>query len=342
MLSPTENKDFEAKRRDLLGRVRTVTNETFASVALSVFHFQARYNNIYAQYLDLLHCAPAAVTCLTDIPHLPISLFKRYALITGNGWVPARTFSSSGTTGLTTSRHPLRSEDWYRENARNAFERQYGPLKGRAVLALLPAYLERTGSSLVFMAEDFIRQSSHPASGFFLDDLAGLSEKLRGLRNTELAPLLIGVSFALLDLAEQFPQELGNTIVMETGGMKGRRKELTRAELHGTLREAFRVPGIHSEYGMTELLSQAYAPQGGLFFPAPTLGVSIRDITDPFSKVAPGRTGGLNLIDLANLDTISFIATDDLGRLHEDGSFEVLGRLDASDVRGCNLLVDDF
>jgi hypothetical protein len=207
------------------------------------------------------------------------------------------------------------------------------------VLALLPAYLERTGSSLVFMADDFIRQSGHPASGFFLNDLPALKEQLLASRGRAQPTLLIGVSFALLDLAEQFPLDLGNTIIMETGGMKGRRRELTRPELHQILREAFKVEHIHSEYGMTELLSQAYAPKDGVFHPAPTLRVATREITDPLSTTPPGKTGALNLMDLANLDTISFIATDDLGRVYPDGSFEVLGRMDASDVRGCNLLV---
>lgn len=306
---------------------------------MDVFHYQARHNLIYARYLELLHRDPDTVTKPTDIPHLPIALFKEYDLVSGSDWAPARTFTSSGTTGTETSRHPLRSELWYRKNARRAFERQYGPLKGRAVLALLPAYLERSGSSLVFMADDFIRESGHPDSGFFLNDLSGLADKLSGLREATIPTLLIGVSFALLDLAEQFPQPLGSTIVMETGGMKGRRKELTREELHGRLKAGFEVAEIHSEYGMTELLSQAYAPADGLFHPAPTLRVSIRDITDPFTILPAGRTGALNLIDLANLDTISFIATDDLGRLHDEVTFEVLGRLDASDIRGCNLLV---
>jgi hypothetical protein len=326
------------KREHLLESIQSVTSANFGEVALAVFHYQATHNDIYAQFLDLLYVKPATVTLPTDIPHLPIALFKQYQLQSGD-WAPVRTFTSSGTTGASTSHHPLRNEDWYRENARRAFELQYGPLKGRPVLALLPAYLERTGSSLVFMADDFIQQSGHPASGFFLNDLPALSEKLAKLSSNTVAPLLIGVSFALLDLAEQHPQSLGDTIIMETGGMKGRRREMTRPELHGVLSAAFRVEHIHSEYGMTELLSQAYAPKNGLFLPAPTLRAQARDITDPRSTVDAGKTGALNLTDLANLDTISFIATDDLGRVYADGSFEVLGRLDASDVRGCNLLV---
>lgn len=329
------------KRDDLLERISAVTPATFAAVALDVFQYQATHNTIYAQFLELLRLDPADVRRIEDIPHLPIALFKRYLLQSG-GWEPARTFTSSGTTTSTTSRHLLRNEDWYRLNARRAFEAQYGKLKGRPVMALLPAYLERTGSSLVFMADDFIRESAHEFSGFFLDDLRSLYKKLTWLQEHHEGPppLLIGVSFALLDLAEFWPGDLSKFIIMETGGMKGRRREMTRDELHGTLSEAFGTEHIHSEYGMTELLSQAYAPKAGIFLPAPTLRASAREITDPFTATKSGRTGALNLIDLANLDTISFIATDDLGRVEGDGTFEVLGRMDASDVRGCNLLVD--
>jgi len=327
-------------RAALRQRITEVSPDTFDGLALDVFRYQAAHNVIYAKFLELLRVDPATVDRATDIPHLPIALFKRYRLKSGD-WDPVRTFTSSGTTGGQTSHHPLREEEWYRQGARRTFERRYGPLAGRPVLALLPAYLERTGSSLVFMAEDFIRRSGHPDSGFFLDDLPALLKKLLRLQLTHEGPppLLIGVSFALLDLAEFAPNDLSRLIIMETGGMKGRRKELTRAELHGILRDAFGVEHIHSEYGMTELLSQAYAPRDGVFLPAPTLRAATRQVTDPLSPTAPGKTGPLNLTDLANLDTISFIATDDLGRVAPDGSFEVLGRLDAADVRGCNLLV---
>lgn len=326
-------------RTQLLERIGRVTAADFTALTLDVFRYQAARNLIYARFLELLRTDPASVTDPTQIPHLPIVLFRRYRLQSGE-WTAARTFISSGTTGAATSHHLLRSEDWYRANARRAFEARYGPLAGRPVLALLPAYLERTGSSLVFMADDFIHRSGHPDSGFFLDDLAGLAATLRRL-NEGPGPraLLIGVSFALLDLAERFPGDYNRFIIMETGGMKGRRRELTRGELHGILSAAFRAEHIHSEYGMTELLSQAYAPECGHFVPAPTLRVNVRDVTDPLSPLPAGRTGALNLTDLANLDTISFIATDDLGRTHPDGTFEVLGRMDTSDVRGCNLLV---
>ena len=327
-------------RDRLAARISTISPADFDEVALAVFRYQARHNLIYAHYLQLLHLDPATVKQRTDIPHLPISLFKTQDVRSGN-WPPVRTFSSSGTTGSTTSRHPLIDEDWYRHGARRTFEAIYGPLAGRAVVALLPAYLERTGSSLVFMAQDFIEQSGHPDSGFFLHDLAGLTKVLQALVKSDTPTLLLGVSFALLDLAEHYPQPLGNTIIMETGGMKGRRRELTRPELHGCLQKAFGVPDIHSEYGMTELLSQAYAPSAGRFQPAPTLSVSPRDVTDPFATASFGRTAALNLTDLANLDTVSFIASDDLGRVYADGTFEVLGRMDNSDIRGCNLLVGE-
>lgn len=325
-------------------RIKAVTPETFPALALEVFRYQAANNPVYAQYLELLGASPASVRHAEDIPHAPISLFKTHDLKTGD-WPTERTFTSSGTTGSTTSRHPLRDPAWYRSNARRAFERLYGPLAGRPVLALLPAYLERTGSSLVFMAQDFIEASGHPASGFFLHDLDRLAEVLRGDHESRItnheSRILLGVSFALLDLAERHPQALSDVIVMETGGMKGRRKELTRAELHATLKEAFQIDHVHSEYGMTELLSQAYAPRDGVFLPAPTMRVHARQITDPFARAAPGKTGVLNVTDLANVDTLSFIATDDLARVRPDGTFEVLGRLDAADVRGCNLLVGD-
>ena len=331
---------FEPMQRAALAeRIEAVGPATFDELALDVFRYQATHNILYARFLDLLRRSPARVRHPSDIPHLPIALFKEHELRSGN-WTAERHFRSSGTTGSATSRHALRDPAWYRRGARRTFERQYGPLAGRAVLALLPAYLERGDSSLVFMADDFIRRSGHPDSGFFLDDLPELARRLRRLTAAGTPTLLLGVSFALLELAERFPAPLGEAvIVMETGGMKGRRRELTRAELHATLGRALGQPHIHSEYGMTELLSQAYAPRAGRFRPAPTLRAAARQLTDPLAPAPPGRTGALNLTDLANLDTISFVATDDLGRVHPDGTFEVLGRLDHSDVRGCNLLV---
>lgn len=331
----------EKQRRQLLDKIERLPDGNFEEIALEVFRYQALANEVYAAYLEYLRIDTAAIDRLENIPCLPIQLFKSYRLQSGR-WEAERVFTSSGTTGDQTSHHLLRNVDWYRRNARRGFEYFYADLKDRCVLALLPAYLERSGSSLVFMANDFIEQSHYPESGFFLHDHDRLVRQLEDCLNREISVLLIGVSFALWDLAEQYPMDLGDTIIMETGGMKGRRQEITREELHRIFKLAFQVEAVHSEYGMTELLSQAYSKGEGLFCPAPTMRVLSREITDPFQPQRTGKTGALNIIDLANLDTISFIATDDLGRVYQDGSFEVLGRLDASDLRGCNLLVADL
>lgn len=268
---------------------------------------------------------------------MPISFFKTHTLQTGN-WTAQTVFRSSGTTGTSTSQHLVRDLAFYERNARRGFEYVYGPLSEYTVLALLPAYLERRDSSLVFMADSFIRQSRDAQSGFFLHNYEQLAVLLRQCAKKRKKTLLLGVSFALWDMAERYQLGFDELVVMETGGMKGRRKELTRSELHAILAPAFRQKYIHSEYGMTELLSQAYSQRDGLFWPAPTMRVYIRDLTDPLTLQKDGRTGAINIIDLANLDTISFIATDDVGRRYADGSFEVLGRLDAADIRGCNLM----
>ena len=325
-------------RSELLKRIQNCRPEDFPALALSVFAYQAAHNPIYSKYLELLRLDPAWVTEADAIPFLPIEFFKRFELRSGD-WKPAITFSSSGTTGAQTSRHLLRHPDFYRTNARRGFTVFYGPPEGYCFLALLPSYLERSGSSLIFMVEDFIRLSRYRFSGFFLNNTDELVKILRKCKKEGIPTVLLGVSFALLDLAETHSLDLSGIIVMETGGMKGRRQEVTREELHRQLQQAFHLEAVHSEYCMTELLSQAYSKGGGLFFPAPTLRVRTREITDPLCPQRPGRTGAINIIDLANLDTISFIATDDLGRYYEDGSFEILGRLDASDMRGCNLLV---
>lgn len=260
-------------------------------------------------------------------------------MVVSGEFEPQQIFTSSGTTGMETSKHFVRALDLYTKSFRKGFEHFFGPVTNICVLALLPAYLERTGSSLVYMANDFISQSRHPLSGFYLDNLSNLSENLKKLEKQNRPTVLLGVSFALLDLIEQFPQKLHNTIVMETGGMKGRRKELTRDELHSILKSGFGLDKIHSEYGMTELLSQAYSKGDGLFNCPPWMQVLIREQADPMSYAPAGKTGGINIIDLANIDSCSFIATSDLGRLHTNGNFEVLGRFDSSDVRGCNLMV---
>ncbi|MBI5917144.1 MAG: acyl transferase [Bacteroidetes bacterium] len=321
-------------------RVQDFPGDGFGALALDVFRFQAAHNELYARYISLLNVDIQRVTATSDIPFLPISFFKNYAVKTGH-WQEQAVFTSSGTTGETTSRHYVRDLDFYKKNTVHGFRQFYGDPAKYLVLALLPSYLERTGSSLVVMAGHFIQLSRHPQSGFFLQNFDPLIQILRNpkseIRNRK--TLLLGVSFALLDLAERYPVDLQHVIIMETGGMKGRRREMTRTELHESLKTAFHTPAIHSEYGMTELLSQAYSAGEGKFSPAPTLRAFTREITDPLTLQATGKTGILNLIDLANFDTCSFIATDDLGRVWPDGSFEVLGRADNSDVRGCNLMV---
>ncbi len=330
---------FTSARQQLLQKIGSVDANGFTELALELFQFQATYNDLYRQYLEILKIEPSCIEQIEDIPCLPISLFKKYEIKTGD-WQPALIFSSSGTTGLQTSRHLLRDEEWYIRNARRGFKTFYGPCSDYCFLALLPAYLERSGSSLVFMAQDFIQQSKHNLSGFFLNELDDLRQRLAYCQKKRVPTVLLGVSFALWDLAEAGGINFPELVVMETGGMKGRREEITREELHQILCKGLGVAKIHSEYGMTELLSQAYSKGEGHFFPAPTMRIMLRETNDPFGKVPLGKTGVVNIIDLANIDSIAFIATDDLGKTHTDGSFEILGRLDASDVRGCNLLVE--
>ena len=328
------------QRSSLLERIKTIKDQDFNTLTLDIFRYQAENNPVYRKFLELLGIKQAQIQRIEDIPFLPIELFKKYELQSAV-WSPQQTFTSSGTTGDSTSQHLVRDTEWYLENARRGFEHFYGALEDYIVLALLPAYLERKGSSLILMAQDFIEQSRSTLGGFYLYNQKELMAHLRFVQQSELSAkiLLLVVSFALLDLAETHPTALQNVIMMETGGMKGRREEITRSELHEQLKTAFHQDSIHSEYGMTELFSQAYSPGEGLFFPAPTMRVMTREITDPLHLQAFERTGALNIIDLANVDTISFIATEDLGKVYADGSFEILGRLDASDVRGCNLMV---
>ena len=326
------------ERADLLPLLANLTSERFNAVALEVFRYQAANNALFSEWLRLLGRRPQDVGHYREIPFLPIQFFKTRVIKTGD-WREETVFTSSSTTGQTPSRHFVRHLNHYLDNTRKGFTRPYGPPENWCVLALLPAYLERSGSSLVVMADDMIRRSKHPESGFFLHDLERLAEVLQQCRANGTPTLLLGVSFALLDLAERFPADLSGITVMETGGMKGRRKELTRQELHETLRQAFRLDAIHSEYGMTELFSQAYST-GGRFVPAGTMRVVVTEANDPFALAPEGRTGVLNIVDLANLDTCSFIATEDLGKVYADGSFEVLGRLDVAEMRGCNLMVE--
>lgn len=330
--------NWQAHRDELERELVSFPAVSFEALALKVFLFQARHNRIYREYLSLLGVRPEAVDSIEKIPFLPVSLFKTQSIQTGV-WTPEIEFTSSGTTAFQTSRHLVKDSGFYRSNTERCFNAFYGPVDSYCFLALLPSYLEREGSSLVFMASHFIDRSPYIQSGFFLYDWNKLLEALDECREEKIPVVLLGVSFALLDLAERHPVQMPGAIVMETGGMKGRRKEITREELHRQLRGAFGVGAIHSEYGMTEMLSQAYSRGGGRFFPSPLMRAATREITDPLSPQDPGRLGVLNIIDLANLDTCSFIATDDLGKVYPDGTFEVLGRLDNSDIRGCNLLI---
>jgi phenylacetate-coenzyme A ligase PaaK-like adenylate-forming protein len=327
-------------REHLLKKIKTVQPPDFDDLAMEVFHYQAKYNHLYQLYLDLLHVEIEEIEFIEEIPFLPIQLFKNYPVVTELDWQAAKIFTSSGTTGQITSSHHVRDVYRYLENTERGFEAFYGKLRDYCVLALLPSYLEREGSSLVDMAAHFINQSRYLQSGFFLNNYDDLVKILEKNHKNNIPTLLLGVTFALWDLAEQYELDLsGNTIVMETGGMKGRRAEITRAELHQILTSRFNVSHIHSEYGMTEMLSQGYSKGNGIFYPASTLRVLTREVNDPFCLLRPKQNGALNLIDLANLDSCCFIATDDLGVVYADGSFEVKGRLDNSDLRGCNLMV---
>lgn len=317
----------------------TASPGEFKERALELFRRQAVSVPVYREFISLLNIRPAEVRCLEDIPFLPISFFKTHRVI-AEGRKEETVFTSSGTTGAATSRHLVADLGIYRQSFLKGFRHFYGDVRDYRILALLPGYLERQGSSLVLMADELIRHSGHVESGFFLHDQERLRDVLLDLEERQLPALLIGVSHALLDFAEKHPLRLRHTLVMETGGMKGRRKEMVREELHGILREGLGVDAIHSEYGMTELLSQAYSRGEGRFFTPPWMGILLRELNDPFSTVPEGRTGGINIIDLANIHSCSFIATDDLGKKHPDGSFEVLGRFDNSDLRGCNLLVN--
>lgn len=309
----------------------------FEALALKAFGFQFENNEVYRTYCLHLGKSPDNVAQSTAIPFLPIEFFKSHKVV-ASSQLPEAIFESSGTTGSTNSKHFVTDLEVYRQSFLRGFTTFYGDVENLCILALLPSYLEREGSSLVYMVDDLVSKSKHPDSGFYLYDLGVLQQKLRKLEASQTKTLLIGVSFALLDLAEQFPIPLKHTTIMETGGMKGRRKELIREELHTLLKSAFQVSEIHSEYGMTELLSQAYSLGHGIFKTPPWMKIVTRDTEDPLSPLSHGKTGGINVVDLANINSCCFIATQDLGKTHADGTFEILGRFDHSDVRGCNLM----
>ena len=310
----------------------------FNATALSLFDFQYHQNPVYHEFCNHLGKNGANVQRIEDIPFLPISFFKTKKVICGS-FSPDIVFTSSGTTGNEVSRHYVRNLNVYEKSYLTAFKQFYGPIEDYCILALLPSYLEREGSSLIYMADDLIKKSGHPDSGFYLDHLDHLYQTLIKLEATDIKILLLGVSFALLDMAEKYRFNLKNTVIMETGGMKGRRKEMIREELHHILKTGFGVPHIHSEYGMTELLSQAYSQGNGRFTAPNWMKVLTRETEDPLTLQALEKTGGINIIDLANIHSCAFIATQDLGKVHNDGSFEISGRFDHSDIRGCNLMV---
>lgn len=325
MITGAENRIFSAEKAD------------FTSQALDIFHFQYQHNPLYRSYTDLLRVNAATIREIEQIPFLPVSFFKTHDVRTTD-FTPEIVFESSGTSGTGGSRHEVKDLSLYRKSFTLGFERFYGPITDWCVIGLLPAYLERSNSSLVLMADELIRMSGHAESGFYLYEHDKLSGVLQQLENQGQKTLLIGVTFALLDFAENHSLQLNHTVVMETGGMKGRRKEITRQELHGILKENLGLRSVHAEYGMTELLSQAYSAGEGLFEAVPWMKTLVRREDDPFAISQEGE-GILNIIDLANIYSCAFLATEDIGKVHPDGRFEVSGRVDNSDIRGCSLLV---
>ena len=321
----------------LYDRIFSGLPQNFQIKALEIFEYQYLGNPLYRNFADCFHAGPGEVCALNQIPFLPVSFFKQGPVQTGS-FTPEMVFESSGTTGQVTAKHGVKQIGLYRESFVKGFEFFYGDPRLYCILSLLPSYLERKGSSLVFMADELMRLSGHPDSGFYLDDLEKLHQVLIKLEKKQQPTILLGVSFALLDFAEKYSIELSHTIVMETGGMKGRRDEITRQEMHNILKKNLGVDRIHSEYGMTELLSQAYSFSEGIYQPVPWMKMLVREEDDPLSLHDSGE-GLLNVIDLANRDSCAFIATDDVVKLSVDGSFEVLGRMDNSDIRGCSLLV---
>jgi hypothetical protein len=312
--------------------------ETFDQIAMYRYRDQYAHVAVYREFCDYLGRTPERVLAVSQIPYLPISFFKTHQVLRA-GADTSHYFTSSATTGMVPSKHYVPRLDVYEKSFRQGWELFYGPVENYCVLALLPSYLERGGSSLVYMAQDMIQRSGHPKSGFYLDQFKELSETLLALEASQTPTLLLGVTFALLDFAAQYPMALKHTIVMETGGMKGRGREMIREEVHQKLSEAWGGAAIHSEYGMTELLSQAYSLGGGVFSCPPWMRVNIRDTEDPLTRLPEGQSGGIDIIDLANVDSCSFISTQDLGRATGPGQFKVLGRFDHAEIRGCNLLV---
>ncbi len=322
------------------GKIFNIQNESeFQSLALETFRYQSQHVPTYKSFISHLKLDPDKITDYRKIPFLPVELFKSHEIIAVDKKAEI-VFESSSTTGIKPSRHFVAHKSLYEKSFLSGFEIFYGDPAKLCIVALLPSYLERSGSSLIYMAEKLISLSSHPESGFYLNEYEKLITILRKLKNIGQPTLLLGVSFALLELAEKFEEDLEGIIIMETGGMKGRRKEMVREDLHALLKRKLNLNQVHSEYGMTELLSQAYSNVGGLFHTPPWMRILIRDTYDPLQMLETGKTGNINVIDLANTYSCSFIATSDLGRKKESEGFEVLGRVDNSDIRGCNLMIE--
>ena len=322
---------------ELEDKIFDVQKHGFEQLALEVFQLQASENRLYRSFIQALEIDAGRVSNVASIPFLPVSFFKNHDVATGS-FVPDVVFESSGTTQTGNSRHLVKSADLYRRSFINAFELFYGSPESWCIIGLLPSYLERQNSSLVMMVNDLVNLSKHAESGFYLNELEKLAKVLQKNEASKQKTLLIGVTFALLDFAEQYKFPLKHTTVMETGGMKGRRKEITRVEVHEILKDAWQLNSVHSEYGMTELLSQAYSSGDGLFRCPPWMKIILRDEDDPLTVKVSTTSGLINVIDLANIHSCAFIATDDIGKLYTDGSFEVIGRMDSSDVRGCSLM----
>jgi len=316
-----------------------LNQDEFDSFACQIFRLQYNFNLIYKGYVDLLNIKPDDVKKVEDIPFMPISLFKNKIIICGE-FNHKLVFYSSGTTDPNPSKHFIVDVDIYHNSFINSFNLFYGNPSDYCFLALLPGYLERKGSSLIYMVNELMKRSGHPDNGFFLNEFELLKKKINKIKKNNHKYILIGVTYALLDFANFISMDLSDGIIMETGGMKGTRKEMLKAEVHQILKSRFGIEKVHSEYGMTELLSQAYSKGDGLYICPPWMKVMIRDIYDPLSYVADGNSGGINIIDLANIYSCSFIETKDLGKITQNGEFEILGRFDDSEIRGCNLMVN--
>jgi phenylacetate-coenzyme A ligase PaaK-like adenylate-forming protein len=326
-------------RNDIIEKIFNIRSESdFEKCCLWTFQYQVLNSKVYSDWVKALGVEANKVSTIEEIPFLPISFFKTHQVTTAQAPFDIE-FSSSGTTGTSTSKHFVKDADLYKRSFISAFEQQYGDSGNCVIIGLLPSYLERTGSSLIYMCEELISKSKRPESGFYLNDFEKLRSLLSLLKQQNQKTVLFGVAYALLDFAELHPPTWNNLYVIETGGMKGRRKEMVRDELHEEIRNNWPVLHLHSEYGMTELMSQAYYDDNKSFVCPPWMQLKIRDTTDPFCYLDVNKTGGINIIDLANLDSCSFIATQDLGKRFNNGRFEVLGRFDHSDIRGCNLLV---